>query len=124
MSKILLIDDDEDFASTLKEMIEVLGKYRIVVAIGSKAGLKAASKEIPDLILLDVEMPGMSGHEVLKKLNKKNKTKDIPVIMVSGLKTEDSISKSYQEFAEQYIYKPVDPDVLKEAIERTLSHHS
>lgn len=124
MNKILLIDDDRDFASSLKETIEVLGEYRVVIAIGGKAGLKAARKEIPDLIFLDVEMPDIIGHEVLKKLNKKSKTRDIPVIMVSGLKTEDSISKSYQEFAEQYIYKPVDPDVLKEALERTLSYHN
>lgn len=123
MIKILIIDDDENFAWTMKEMVELLGNYKTIIAIGGKAGYKAAKKESPDLILCDFEMPDMFGNELMKKLNKKRKTQDIPVIMVSGLHTDEAITKSYHEYAEQYIFKPVDPELLKTAIEKALSYN-
>jgi DNA-binding NtrC family response regulator len=122
MIKILIIDDDENFAWSLKDMVEALGEYKGIVAIGGKAGFKAAKKEAPDLILCDFEMPDLAGNELMKKLNKKSRTNEIPVIMVSGLRTEEAISKSYHEYAEQYIFKPVEPDQLKTAIEKALAY--
>lgn len=123
MTKILIIDDDENFAFTLRETVELLGDYKVIVAIGGKAGIKAAKKEAPNLILCDFEMPDLAGNEVLRKLNKKRRTQDIPVIMVSGLNTDEAISRSYHEYAEQYIFKPVDPELLKAAIEKALSYN-
>jgi CheY-like chemotaxis protein len=124
MPKILIIDDDEAFAWSLKEMIEVFGDYRVVIAIGGKSGLKAAKNERPDLILCDYEMPDLLGREVLQKLNAMKKTKDIPVIMVSGLKDNAVIEQAYYEYAEQYIFKPVDPEELKKAIEKVLDYEN
>ena len=123
MQRILLIDDEEQFCWMMKSMIEEIGCYQVIIATNGTAGLKTARKVVPDLILLDVEMPGMKGHEVLRKLNKLRKTRQIPVIMVTGIDTDESITEATFDFAEQYIVKPVDLHSLRRAIERALVYN-
>ena len=74
MTSILIIDDEKELALIVKRMLERIGNYTVDTATNGKAGVKAAYRKKPDLILLDIMMPKMNGFEVLKKLKENEKT--------------------------------------------------
>jgi len=115
--KILVIDDEKDFCILVKKSLEVIGDFDVLAATSGKDGLKIAKKTAPDLILLDVIMPGMDGLEVLEKLKKDKDTLSIPVVMLTAVQKEEAKIKATQSFDEEYITKPIAADVLKEKIE-------
>ncbi len=121
MKTILIIDDDENIRSAVKRGLEGFGKYRVSVAEGGKAGLKAAGKVKPDLILLDIVMPDMDGISVLKKLREKGKTRFIPVVMLTGVQDQEAKEQASYQYAEQYLTKPFEINKLESVIARTLS---
>jgi DNA-binding response OmpR family regulator len=86
-----------------------------------KKGLKAAVKEKPVLILLDIMMPGMDGFEVLKRLKKSEKTMRIPVIMLTARNEDESKIEAAGLYCENYIVKPVEIRVLNSKIHKILS---
>ncbi len=122
MNTILLVDDSEAIVRTLSAFLTKAG-YRVIAAADGKAGLRAARKEDPDLILLDVAMPGLDGIQVLKKLNADKRTRYIPVIMLSGIDEDEVKEEASYHYAEQYITKPANLSLLKSRIERTISRH-
>jgi len=123
MSRILVIDDDDLVRDTIQRFLESDRKYEVTTAANGKTGLKAALRSSPELILLDIVMPGMNGFEVLKALKEQEKTCTIPVIMLTGVGAQDFISEAMQEYAEEYIMKPCDKDTLESKIARVLSRH-
>ncbi len=120
MNTILVVDDSEDILKTIKIFFSRAG-YKVITASSGKAGLKAARKEDPDLILLDIAMPQLDGLEVLKKLNADKRTRYIPVIMLTGVDTADAKEEAAFEYADQYVTKPADLALLRSRIERILS---
>ncbi|MBU1726701.1 MAG: response regulator, partial [Candidatus Omnitrophica bacterium] len=88
MKKILIIDDEKDFCFFVSQNLELTGKYKVVVTNNSKDGLSAALRHKPDVILLDILMPGMNGFEVLAQLKGNQDTTTIPVIMLTAIDTE------------------------------------
>ena len=103
-AKILLVEDDE----TLVEMYIMKFKeenLNLLVAKECEAGLALAQKELPGLILLDIMMPKMDGFAVLTALKKSEKTKEIPVLMLSNLGQEADIAKGKALGAADYIVK-------------------
>ena len=82
--RILVIDDDEKTREITLLLLKKKG-YEAVEAESGESALESMESELPDLILLDVEMPGISGFEVVKRLKSKSPTRTIPVIMVTGL---------------------------------------
>ncbi len=123
MSRILIIDDEEDFSSIVKQMLERAGKYKVHTFTSGKDGIKAALRKKPNLILLDIEMPEMSGFEVLKELKEKKKTMSIPVVMLTGRNDEESIEKAVGSYCESYLVKPVKAEDLLSKVENVLSLH-
>jgi len=119
--KILLIDDEEDFAFFVKANLGLVSNYEIIVATKGKKGLKAALKEKPALILLDIMMPGMDGFEVLKRLKKNEKTINIPVIMLTAKNEDESRIKAAGLYCEDYIVKPIEIRLLNAKIHKILS---
>ncbi len=103
--KILVIDDQKDNVLILRERLERVG-YNIIFALDGKTGIEKAIDELPDLVLLDVMMPDMSGFEVCKTLNDNADTRDIPVILVTALTSPDNIKQGLQAGAYDYIKKP------------------
>jgi CheY-like chemotaxis protein len=101
--KILLIDDSR---AMLRENERVLHKagYEVVCADNGESALKLAREQHPDLILLDMILPKMSGPEVLRQLKKNSETAEIPVVVLSSL-TERNRTKLIEEGAEEYIEK-------------------
>ena len=114
--KILIIDDEEDFCRVVKINLESQGNFNVDFATDGKKGIKLAKKIHPDLILLDICMPGIDGVEVLKILKKDMKTIKIPVVMLTALLDNLTKEKCSSEYDELYIEKPVDFVVLKEKI--------
>lgn len=121
MKKILIIDDEKDFCYFIKQTIELMGPYQVVVATNGREGLSAASRHRPDIILLDVMMPAMDGLQVLESLKNNEATTSIPVVMLTAVDTDDAKESALELFNEDYIVKPVAISDLKAKIDDVLS---
>lgn len=107
MKKVLMIDDEKEFAMVVKQNLEMKGDYRVEIATDGKSGIAAALHHKPDLILLDIIMPGMGGFDVLRELKNKKETTSIPVIMLTAVGSEEAKEKALGLYDEDYIVKPV-----------------
>lgn len=114
--KILIIDDDESFCSIVRLNLELKGDFKVEVVSDSKQCVAMAKKMKPDLILLDILMPGINGFEVLKKLKDDSDTSSIPVMMLTALSDEESKIKAQKLYDEEYIVKPVEALELRAKI--------
>lgn len=121
MKKILIIDDERDICLLIKQNLELSGEYKVIVAHNGRDGISAARHEKPDLVLLDIIMPGVSGFDVLKELKTKDETCSIPVVMLTAIGTEEAKEKARSLYNEDYLVKPVRTDDLKVKIEEVLS---
>lgn len=117
--KILVIDDEKLLVKSTVMVLGFLG-YTGIEAIGGAEGLEKVISESPDLILLDIMMPGMDGWEVLKNLKEKELTKRIPVVIFTAKEYSDGISYAKSRGAEDYIAKPFEPNDLLDVIARNL----
>jgi DNA-binding response OmpR family regulator len=120
MKKILIIDDERDICLLIKQNLELSGDYKVIVAHNGKDGISAARHEKPDLVLLDIIMPGVSGFDVLRKLKEMEETCSIPVVMLTAIGTEEAKEKAMSLYNEDYLVKPVRTDVLRAKIEEVL----
>lgn len=118
---IMIVDDETDFTFFVKANLERSGDWRVIEINDGRMALRKARKLSPDLILLDVAMPGWDGFETLEALKRDPATTSIPVIMVSAHADQDSRRKAAGLYNEDYISKPVDMDILRESITRVLS---
>ena len=106
MSKrILVVDDNPDAVTILRSTLEARG-FTVIVESNGAGALDAANAEPPDLILLDVMMPEMSGMEVLQHLKEAPRTSRIPVILVTAKTQDEDVISGYQVGADYYITKP------------------
>ena len=102
--KILLIEDDNVLRELItKRLIE--GGYQVVQSIDGISGLKAVNDEMPDLVLLDIVLPGMDGFEVLENIKKTKSLAKIPVVILSNLWQQEDIDKGLKLGAIDYFIK-------------------
>ncbi len=111
-AKILVVDDNADSRLLLREYVAAFGHESLSASSGMEA-LTAAAESHPDLILLDLLMPQMDGHETLTRLKSDPDSADIPVIVVSALDDTQSITRCLGSGAEDYITKPIVMEVLR-----------
>jgi DNA-binding response OmpR family regulator len=102
--KVLLIEDDVRVRE-LYELVLKMDEYQVVTAETGEDGLEKAVTENPDLIFLDIRLPGMNGLEVLEKLRQNDKTAAIPVVILSNLDDEKTISRGVSLGALEYVVK-------------------
>ena len=116
---ILIIDDDENAIKLLKVMLKS-ENYNLISALRGEEGLKIVADTLPDLILLDVLMPEMDGFEVCRRLKQEQKTRIIPVVMITALKEKEYCLKALEEGADDFLSKPVDKNELLARIKSLL----
>lgn len=114
--KILVVDDEPNIVQTLQDRLE-MNEYNVVTATNGREGLDKALAEKPDIILLDVIMPLMDGHEMLEALRKEQNGRDIAVIMLTARSQMQDIARANACGIEDYIVKPFDLSELLEKIE-------
>ena len=117
--KVLVIDDEEDFLSEVRTLLEGNG-YRVVTAENGRTGLALAGEEQPSLILLDIVMPGPDGYVVLSRLSNDEKTRRIPVVMLTAKGESDSILLAQQMRAKDYLIKPFSADDLLDIVRKNI----
>jgi PAS domain S-box-containing protein len=119
LRRILIVDDNADAANTLGTLLESLGHKTSVVYDGNSALAKAAEFR-PDIVLLDLGMPGMNGYEVARRLMELKRQRPFRIIAVSGWGQEADRAKTRESGFDAHIIKPVDLEILQKAInERT-----
>ena len=114
--KILLIDDDPDLRLIGRLSLTRIGKWEVVEAESGSQALEQARAEQPDLILLDVMMPGMDGVTTLTELRKEPATAEIPVIFMTAKAQPHEIARYHELGAAGVITKPFDPMELPDRI--------
>ncbi|MEO0136926.1 MAG: response regulator [candidate division WOR-3 bacterium] len=122
--KILLVDDDPDFLDATKQILEA-NRFEVITARDGEEGIQKAKSENPDLIFLDVIMPGKDGYTVCYELRKNPQTRPIPIIMLTAIgqqlsKPEYAVDIAIDHLADDFIDKPVDTQTLLKKIEKHL----
>lgn len=115
--KILLVDDDNDHIQLVEYLLK--GRYELTVARSGEEALQQFRHEIPDLVLLDINMPGMSGIEVCKAIKEEDYNDDVAVIFVSGNDSVEERTKGYEAGGDDYIVKPFQVGEFRKKIDAT-----
>ena len=125
--RILIVDDEPDAVEITEAMLSEIEGITTMSANDGASGLAKAQESVPDLIILDVQMPGKSGFDVFPELKKGEKTKDIPVIMLTGVGEKTGLGFSARHMEEYlgtepeaYIEKPVDAETLQKTVKKLL----
>jgi len=118
---VLVVDDDEDIRVILARFLEGAG-YRVAQAPDGPSGIERFGLERPDLVLLDLQMPGMDGLEACRRLRALPGGTGIPVFMVTVRSQLATVSEALQAGATDYVLKPFDPDDVLARIAKVLGH--
>jgi len=117
MFKILIIEDNDDNRDILKHQLEYLG-YEVVEAADGLEGLNQVAKEQPDLVIVDIMMPGIDGKEVARRLRADSKTKDLPVLAATVLFHSEDIHSCLAAGCNDVLTKPFTLQQLKDRLEK------
>lgn len=117
--RLLLIEDEEDIAALIKLQAEISG-YKLHVEVDGLNGLRAIEREKPDLIILDIMLPGQSGLDVCRKVKNNPDLKNIPVIMISAKSEELDVVLGLELGADDYVTKPFSAKILFSRIRAVL----
>ncbi len=109
--KIVLIEDEEDIAALIKLQADIAG-YKLLVEVDGLNGYRTVEKERPDLVIVDVMIPGQSGLDVCRKIKTHPELKSIPVIILSAKTEELDIVLGLELGADDYVSKPFSPKIL------------
>jgi len=120
MSQTILVAEDQQHVRSLIEYKLKNNGFDVLCVEDGTSALQKAEEIIPDLILLDVMMPLMTGFEVLSALKQNEKTKNIPILMVTAQSNEGEVLKGLELGADDYITKPFSPNELVARVKTTL----
>jgi DNA-binding response OmpR family regulator len=116
-AKILIIDDSKSVRNMLDHVLTLNG-FDVILAVSGEEGVEKATSEDPDIILMDVMMPGMNGHETTKIIRENPRFKTTPIIFLSAKDRVYDKTAAFLEGADDYIIKPVDHNVLTARLHR------
>jgi len=119
-TRVLIVDDSPSQLYSLQQIVEKGGYEAVVADCGEKA-LQMASDQHPEVILMDIVMPGMSGYQATRHLGRNEGTRNIPVIFVSSRADETDRVWGMRQGAKDYVTKPVNPDDLLSAISAAMA---
>jgi len=118
--KVLIIDDDLDTLRLVGLMLEGHG-YQITAASSGEQGIEKARSEHPDVIVLDIMMPGMDGYEVARRLRSEPATKDTPILMFTAKSQLEDKVEAFEAGIDDYLTKPTNPGQLQEHVRQVLA---
>ncbi len=119
MTTILIVDDSPTEADIVRRMLEEAG-YKVLLAEAADKGIRIAKEERPDLILMDVVMPGMSGFQATRKLTRNPETQDIPILMLTTKDQKTDEIWGMRNGAKKYMVKPPEKERLLKEIKELL----
>ena len=119
MAKILIAEDERDIRELVNFSLQ-FGGFTVVQAVNGAEAVEQARKELPDLILMDVRMPKMTGYEACRQMKSMPELRDIPVVFLSAKGQESEIQTGLESGAEEYILKPFAPDELVKQVQAVL----
>ena len=122
MAKILIAEDERDIRDLITFTLGFAG-YEVVAAANGEEAVNLARQETPDLVLMDVRMPRMTGYEACAAMKADAKLKDIPVIFLSAKGQDSEIQTGLQAGAVEYLLKPFAPDQLTARIQAVLAQY-
>jgi DNA-binding response OmpR family regulator len=122
MAKIVIAEDEPDIRDLIAFTLRFAG-YEVITGSNGEEGYELTRKEKPDLVMMDVRMPKMTGYEACKKIKADPEIADIPVIFLSAKGQETEISSGLESGAEEYLLKPFAPDQLTERIRAVLAKY-
>lgn len=117
-ARILVADDNADMRGYLRRLLQ--GRYTVETASNGRTALESAREQIPDLVLADVMMPGLSGFELLKALREDDRTREVPVILLSARAGEEARIEGLEAGTDDYLVKPFSSRVLMARVEAQL----
>ncbi len=120
MKRVLVVDDSTTETYQLSNILNKHG-YEVVAATTGEAGVEMAKEQAPDLVLMDIVMPGINGFQATRQLSRNPKTSDIPVIMVTTKNQQSDREWSRKQGARGYLVKPVPEKELISTIETVLA---
>lgn len=119
MKKILIVDDEAYVRELVKATLSA-SNYMVFTAMDGEEALEVAKKEMPDLMLLDIEMPKKDGYEVCRQLKSDSKTSHIHIIMLTAYGQKKNMEKGREVGANDYFVKPFSPTALLDKINEVL----
>ena len=121
--KVLVIEDDPSASELMVYTLEPKG-YQVITALNGLEGVKKAMDERPDLIILDIMLPGLDGYEVCHRLRQKPETANLPILMFSAKAREDDKETGLNMGADDYLAKPVEPSEIRAKVQALLAGSS
>jgi CheY-like chemotaxis protein len=116
----LVVDDVRIAATTIAQTLELLG-YETEMAYGPRPALESLARRIPDVILLDINMPGVDGVEVCRYIRCEPSMAQVPIIAISSEVQEDTVARILEAGANIFMLKPLDWEALEQALKRLLA---
>jgi len=116
---VLIVEDDRRTAESLAAQVRMLG-HTVAIALGPRSALQHLNEVIPDVIFMDLNMPGLNGLEVLRFLRRDPTTAAVPVVIVSASDDQETISAALKAGANDYIVKPPTIETIEQALARAV----
>jgi DNA-binding response OmpR family regulator len=120
LARSVLVVDDEPMARSMLRLILVRAGFEVREAEDGKAALSEVDRSLPDLMILDIMMPGIDGFEVCERLRADENTNSLPIIMLSAKTDRESVKRGLNLGANKYLTKPVGPDELTRHVREVL----
>lgn len=121
MARILLIEDSPTDTAVLTRLLEKHG-HQVLTSTSAEDGIEVCKRELPDLVLMDVVLPGMNGFQATRAITRESSTKHIPVLIVSTKGMDTDRAWGMRQGARDYIVKPPNEDALIARIEQLLGN--
>ena len=121
--RVLVVDDDANLSRLSAAILEGSGRYEAMIVNDSTRAIAAATQFKPDAMLLDVDMPGLSGGDVARYAAQNSCLQNVPVLFLTGLLThDDTVDGAMESGGQRFLAKPVDPEELLSCMNSLLPH--